>query len=157
MTSVGITISDDDKCICLLCSLPNSWDSLVIAVGSNATKLNFDDVVASLLSEEMRRKSMDSSTKDALSVRGCTVDRSKNKSSGGRSESRGRSKSPRPSVRKCWKCGKTGHYKKDCKSKSFDKNKGSNDTPSTDGKDSKRKEEMCTWHLQVHMQRMIRG
>ena len=134
MTSVGITISDGDKCISFLCSLPDSWDSLVIAVGSNATKLNFDDVVASLLSEEMRRKSMDSSTKDALSVRGHTVDRSKNKSSGGRSKSRGRSKSPGPSVRKCWKCGKTGHYKKDCKSKSFDKNKGSNDTPSTDGK-----------------------
>ena len=48
LTSVGITISDDDKCISLLCSLPDSWDSLVIAVGSNATKLNFDDVVASL-------------------------------------------------------------------------------------------------------------
>jgi hypothetical protein len=32
-----------------LCSLPDSWDSLVIAIGSNATTLKFDDVVASLL------------------------------------------------------------------------------------------------------------
>ena len=34
-----IKISDEDKCISLLCSLPDSWDSLVIAIGSNATAL----------------------------------------------------------------------------------------------------------------------
>ena len=36
---VDIKISDEDKCINLLCSLPDSWDSLVIAIGSNATAL----------------------------------------------------------------------------------------------------------------------
>jgi hypothetical protein len=40
--------------------------------------LNFEDVVASLLSEEMRRKSMKGVAKDVLSVRGCPQDR-KNK------------------------------------------------------------------------------
>jgi len=39
LLSVDIKISDEDKCIILLCSLPDSWDSLVIAPGSNATAL----------------------------------------------------------------------------------------------------------------------
>jgi hypothetical protein len=51
---VEIKISDEDKCIGLLFSLPDSWDSLVVAIGSNTTTLSFDDVVSSLLSEEMR-------------------------------------------------------------------------------------------------------
>ena len=36
--------------------LPDSWDSLVIAIGSNATALQFDEIVSALLTEEMRRK-----------------------------------------------------------------------------------------------------
>ena len=55
LSSVDIKISDEDKCICLLCSLPDLWDSLVIAIGSNTNTLNFDDIVSALLSEEMRR------------------------------------------------------------------------------------------------------
>jgi hypothetical protein len=54
LLSVDINISDEDKCISLLFSLPDSWDSLVVAIGSNATTLSFDDVVSSLLLEEMR-------------------------------------------------------------------------------------------------------
>jgi hypothetical protein len=42
---VDIKIYDEDKCISLLCSLPDSWDSLVVAIGSNATTLKFDDVL----------------------------------------------------------------------------------------------------------------
>jgi hypothetical protein len=58
--SVNITIAEEDKCITLLCSLPDSWDNLVVAIGSTTQPtLKYKDVVASLLSEEMRRKSMD--------------------------------------------------------------------------------------------------
>ena len=60
LSSVDIKILDEDKCISLLCSLPDLWDSLVIAIGSNATSLQFDEIVSSLLTEEMRRKNMES-------------------------------------------------------------------------------------------------
>jgi hypothetical protein len=39
-------------------------------------------------------------------------------------------------LRKCWKCGKTWHYKKDCKSKKVEKPKGSDSTSSTEAKTS---------------------
>jgi len=60
LLSVDIKISDEDKCIILLCALPNSWDSLVIAIGSNATTLQLNEIVSSLLMEEMRKKIIES-------------------------------------------------------------------------------------------------
>ena len=44
---IDINISNEDKCISLLCYLPNSWDSLVVVIGNNATTLSFDDMVSS--------------------------------------------------------------------------------------------------------------
>jgi hypothetical protein len=118
LLSVEIKISDEDKCISLLFSLPDSWDSLVVAIGSNTTTLSFDDVVSSLLSEEMRWKNMEGQSTDALFARGRSQDRNRSKSSSGRSKSKGRSKSPRNFVKVCWRCGKEGHFKKQCRSKS---------------------------------------
>jgi len=65
---IDIKISYEDKCFSLLCSLQDSWDNLVIAIGSNAIALQFDEIVSSLLMEEMRRKNMESQNRDALSV-----------------------------------------------------------------------------------------
>ena len=87
LASVDIKIADEDKCINLLCSLPDSWDSLVIAIGSNATSLQFQEIVSSLLTQEMRWKNMESQNGDALSIRGKSKNKNKNKSSSGRSKS----------------------------------------------------------------------
>ena len=71
ITSVGIKMAEEDKCITLLCSLPDSWDNLIVAIGSSSqATLKFDEIVSSLLSEEMRQKTMDNHSMDALSVRG---------------------------------------------------------------------------------------
>ena len=48
---VYIKMEEEDKCITLLCSLPDSWDNLVVAIGSSTkSSLKFEDIVSSLLS-----------------------------------------------------------------------------------------------------------
>lgn len=70
LLSVDIKIIKEEKCISLLCSLPDSWDNLAMAIGSNDTTQNLDDVVTTFLLEEMRWKNMEGSTPEALSVIG---------------------------------------------------------------------------------------
>src|ERR1700722_112019 len=73
LVSINITIAEEDKCINLLCSFPDSWDNVVVAIGSTTqSTLKYEDAVSSLLFEEMRRKIMDIHITDALFVRGCT-------------------------------------------------------------------------------------
>ena len=64
-------MTEEDKCITLLFSLPDSRDNLIISIGS-ATKatLKFDEIVSSLLLEEMTRKIVDNHIMDALYVIG---------------------------------------------------------------------------------------
>lgn len=81
LTSVGVKIDDEDRCMLLLCSLPDSWDHLVMTIGSTTTTFTMEGVVASLLSEETRRKSSEM-VKDALTVRG----KKENKKSESKSE-----------------------------------------------------------------------
>jgi hypothetical protein len=132
LLSVDIKISNEDKCISLFFSLPDLWDSLVVAIGSNTTTLSFDDVVSSLLSEEMRRKNMEGQSTNALFARGCSHDRNRSKSSNGRSKSKGISKTLGKFVKVCWRCGKKGHFKKQCRSKSVEKMNGFEGAPSTE-------------------------
>ena len=48
-----------------------SWDNLIVAIGSSSqSTLKFDEIVSSLLLEEMRWKNMDNNSMDALSMRG---------------------------------------------------------------------------------------
>jgi hypothetical protein len=56
---VEIKILDEDKCISLLCSLPESCDSLVLAIGSNTTSFKFDEVASFVLLEDMRRNNIE--------------------------------------------------------------------------------------------------
>ena len=50
---------DEAKALLILCSLPESWNGLVMVVSnsiSGSNTLKFDDVVGVILSEEMLRK-----------------------------------------------------------------------------------------------------
>ena len=47
---VDIKMDEENKCIALLCSLPYSWDNLVLTIGRiTQYTLKFEDVVAFLL------------------------------------------------------------------------------------------------------------
>ena len=93
LSSKNINITKEEMCISLMCSFPNSWDNLVMDIGSNNTTLKIDDVVATLLLEEMRRQTMEGSTPKVLSMRGQSISRKKGNPSSGRSKSRGKSRS----------------------------------------------------------------
>ncbi|MCO5594106.1 hypothetical protein L7F22_048127 [Adiantum nelumboides] len=61
LTLKGLNFDDEMKAIFLLCSLPTSWDTFNTAT-SNSThggKLTFGDVTSALLTEEIRRQSLD--------------------------------------------------------------------------------------------------
>jgi hypothetical protein len=80
LVSVNIMIAEEDKCITLLCSFLDSWDNLVVAIGSTTqSTLKYEDVVLSLLSEEMRWKIMDCHSTNDLFIRGHTQDRNPGK------------------------------------------------------------------------------
>jgi hypothetical protein len=79
----------------------------------------------------MRRKSMEGSTKDALVVRDPPVEKDKGKFSGRKSNLKGISKSLVQSTRRCWKCGKARHCKKDCKSRAMEVSTVSDEDQST--------------------------
>ena len=70
MLFVYIKITKEEKCSSLLCSVLDSWDSLVMAIGSNNTTLQLDDVAATLLLKETRWKIMERLTPEAFLVRG---------------------------------------------------------------------------------------
>eukprot|EP00253_Pinus_taeda_P020939 PITA_20939 len=118
LCSVGVNFDDEVRALSFLCSLPESWNGLVMAISnsvSGSSTLKFDDVVGAILSEEMRRKCSGETSGNALSVESRGRKTEGGKSSGYRSKSRkGRSKSRSGIV--CWKCGKKGHLKKDCRS-----------------------------------------
>ena len=55
ITSVDIKMEKEDKCITLLLYFLDSWDNLIVAIcTATQTTLKFDEIVASMLSKEMR-------------------------------------------------------------------------------------------------------
>ena len=82
--SIGMPQDDENKVV-ILCSLPNSWDSVVTSINTFVTgknKLVYDEVVSTFLSEDMRRTNKESSSGDVL-----TMVSTKNR---GRTQHRGR-------------------------------------------------------------------
>ena len=56
LSSVGVNFDDEVRALLFLCSLPESWNGLVMAISNSVSRsstLKFDDVVGAILSEEI--------------------------------------------------------------------------------------------------------
>jgi hypothetical protein len=97
--------------VTLLCSFPESWDHLVTTMWFSTTyTIDYDTVVGALLSEEMRRRSSkETSTIEAMVVRGRSTEGGKDQKGTTQSNSK-----DSKGKEKCLFCGKSGHLEKDC-------------------------------------------
>ena len=61
LSSVGINFDEEIRALLILCSLPESWNGLVMAVSNSipgSDTLKYDDMIGVILSEKTRRKSL---------------------------------------------------------------------------------------------------
>jgi hypothetical protein len=111
LISMRVKFESQDKVITLLCSLSESSDHFVTSISSSSTEsIEFYVIVGALLSEETRKKSnLETSTSEAMVVRGIPKERGHVQRDFSRSKSK-----VKKSKLKCWFCGKFGHLKKNC-------------------------------------------
>ncbi|RVW80140.1 Retrovirus-related Pol polyprotein from transposon TNT 1-94 [Vitis vinifera] len=123
LSSVEIDFDDEIRALIVLASLPNSWEAMRMAV-SNSTgkeKLKYNDIRDLILAEEIRRRDAGETSGSGsalnLETRGRGNNRNSNQGrSNSRNSNRNRSKSRSSQQVQCWNCGKTGHFKRQCKS-----------------------------------------
>ena len=106
---MDVKIDDEYKSINLLCTLPESWVQVIYSIRiSTIDTLEFDNVVGELLSKELRKKSiLETSSLEALVVRGQSKEKGENSIGTSRYKSKGRERKL-----KCCYYNKTGHLKK---------------------------------------------
>ena len=111
LESVGATVTEEDQVATLLCSLPDSYNNLIIALESRAEDLTMDFLVARLLHEEHKRKGeiavSDATEKAMGSFKGKSGKQAENKSYIGKTSMKKKGK--------CYNCGVQGHFAKDCR------------------------------------------
>lgn len=119
LISVGIKFDDEVQALLILSKLPKSWQGIVTAVSNSAgkEKLKLNDIVSLILTEEVRRKSLEgasgsSGSGSALSFeqRGRSQARGGQNQNKSRSKSRGKKSRGKTQVRsikgECWNCGR---------------------------------------------------
>jgi len=112
---VGLDFKDETKAILILCFLLEIWNKLVVVMSkstSNAKTLTFEDMVNTILSEDMRRKKICETQRMTLMVENRETSREKKKSPH-RGKSKGISKSRSKDNLKCLYCKQKGYLKKE--------------------------------------------
>ncbi|KAH9671138.1 hypothetical protein KPL70_017236 [Citrus sinensis] len=117
LTTLGHNIEENERAELLLQSLLDLYDQPIINLKNNnpADSLIFDDVAASILNEESRRKNKENrqTSSQQAEVLSVTRERSTERGPNG-SQNHGRSKSRSKKNVKCYNCGKKRHVKKEC-------------------------------------------
>lgn len=109
LEAIGAKISDEDIAMTLLCSLPQSYENLIVALESRADSLTAEIVRTRLLQEEARRKENDPARHEEAAL----LAKNKGKKEGQwREESHQRNYDKRI---KCFNCGKKGHKAAECR------------------------------------------
>ena len=65
LSSMGVNFDEEIRALLILCSLPKSWNGLVMAISNYVPRfgtLKYDDVIGIILSEETHRKASHGST-----------------------------------------------------------------------------------------------
>ena len=137
LSRMGIKFDDEVQGLCLLGTLPDSWETFRMSLSNLAPNgvINMELAKSSVLNEVMRRKSQGSSSQPEVLV---TENRGRNRSRGPNNRGKSRSSSNRYSHVECYHCGLKGHIKKHCrKLKRENKEKG-HDKKGDDNKDDDR-------------------
>jgi hypothetical protein len=116
---VDIDFYNEIRALIILVSLPNIWEAMRMAVSNSArkSKLKFEDIQDLILSEDVPKRDSSESSCFGVALKLKTRGRGRGWNSGqGRSRSRkSRSEFGSGNQPECWNCGKTDHFKKNCK------------------------------------------
>ncbi|KAH9740957.1 hypothetical protein KPL70_002426 [Citrus sinensis] len=117
LTTLGHNIKENERAELLLQSLPDSYDQLIIKLANNnpMDSLIFNNVAASVLNKESRRKNKENRQASSQQAEVLSVTRGRSTEHGpSGSQNHGRSKSKSKKNVKCYNCGKKEHVKKEC-------------------------------------------
>ncbi|GJT87968.1 retrovirus-related pol polyprotein from transposon TNT 1-94 [Tanacetum coccineum] len=120
LANIDVDIDDEDQALMLLTSLPPSYDNFVETLLYGRESLTLEDVLSSLNSRELKKRTDAKDDGDGLYVRG----RSDHRGNQGRGSSRSKSKGKGTYKLKCYICYSEDHLKKDCPKRNKKKSTG---------------------------------
>ncbi|GJU68569.1 retrovirus-related pol polyprotein from transposon TNT 1-94 [Tanacetum coccineum] len=120
LANIDVDIDDEDQALMLLTSLPSSYDNFVETLLYGRESLTLEDVLSSLNSRELKKRTDAKDDGDGLYVRG----RSDHRGNQGRGSSRSKSKGKGTYKLKCYICYSEDHLKKDCPKRNKKKSTG---------------------------------
>ncbi|GJS42643.1 gag-pol polyprotein [Tanacetum coccineum] len=118
LASLSCKIDSQERAEILLQSLPGTYDQVIINLTSNVLSdyLVFDDAAAAILEEENRCNNREDRQTSSRQVEALVVTRGRSMEPGSSgSHNHGKSKTGKKKNFKCFKCGKPGHFRKDCR------------------------------------------
>ncbi|GJT83996.1 retrovirus-related pol polyprotein from transposon TNT 1-94 [Tanacetum coccineum] len=120
LANIDVDINEEDQALMLLTSLPPSYDNFVETLHYGRESLTLEDVLSSLNSRELKKRTNAKDDGDGLYVRG----RSDHRGNQGRGSSRSNSKGKGTYKLKCYICYSEDRQKKDCRKKNKKKSTG---------------------------------